>query len=101
MSLRLGAVGVAAVVLGWMGWLAASELAVDEATPGILLAAALGAGGGLLGWLSVQRVRHQATTLNAVAAGLISGVVAITSGAPLYAPLAATVTGIVAGGARE
>lgn len=99
MPLWLGAVGVAALVAGWIGWLAASELAIDEATPGILLAGGLGAGGGLVGWLVVQRIRHQTTTLNAVAAGLISGVVAITAGAPLYTPVSALVTGVIAGGA--
>lgn len=99
MPLWLGAVGVAAVVAGWIGWLAASELAIDEATPGILAAGALGAAGGLAGWLIVQRVRHQATTLDAVAAGLISGVVAITAGAPLFTPASAAVTGLIAGGA--
>ncbi len=96
-SLAIGAAGVAAVVLGWVGWLAASELAIDAATPEIVLAGLLGALGGAGGWLVVQRVRHQATTLPAVGAGAISGVMAVTAGAALFTPLSAVVTGTIAG----
>jgi Amt family ammonium transporter len=99
MTLTMGVAGVVAVVFGWVAWLVGSELAVDQATLGIVLAGLLGSLGGLGGWLLVQRVAHQATSLNAVAAGAISGVVAITAGAPLYTPLSAAVTGLVAGGA--
>lgn len=99
MTLPLGVAGVSAVVLGWVGWLVGSELAIDLATPGIVIAGLVGALGGLAGWLIVQRLAHQATTLNAVAAGAISGVVAITAGAPLFTPVSAALTGLLAGGA--
>lgn len=99
MTLPLGVAGVAAVVLGWIGWLVGSELAIDDTTAGIVFAGLLGAVGGVGGWLIVQRLAHQATTLNAVAAGTISGVVAITAGAPLFTPISAVLTGLLAGGA--
>lgn len=98
-SLPLGIAGVAAVALGWIGWLVGSELAIDAATPGIVAAGLLGAAGGVVGWLVVQRILHQSTTLSAVAAGAISGLMAMTAGAPLFTPLSAGITGIVAGGA--
>lgn len=98
-SLPLGIAGVAAVVLGWIGWLVGSELAIDAATPGIVAAGLLGAAGGVVGWLVVQRILHQSTTLPAVAAGAISGLMAMTAGAPLFTPLSAGITGVVAGGA--
>lgn len=98
-SITLGAAGVAAVVIGWLGWLVFAELAVDAATPGIVVAALLGAAGGVAGWLAVQRLAHQATSVSAVAGGAISGVMAVTAGAALFAPITAVVTGLLAGGA--
>lgn len=94
--------GVAAVValcLGWLTWLASAELAIDDVTPFILVNGLVGATGGVVGWLIVQRIMHQSTTLNAVAGGLISGLVAVTAGAPLFTPVSAAAAGILAGGA--
>ena len=91
---------VAAVVtlcLAWLGWLVWAELAVDAATPTIVMNGLVGAAGGMLGWLVVQRIRHQATTVTGVGAGLISGLIAIAAGAPLFTPVAAAVGGIIAG----
>ena len=91
---------VAAVVvlcLAWLGWLVWAELAVDAATPAIVLNGLVGAAGGMLGWLVVQRIRHQATTVTGVGAGLISGLIAIAAGAPLFTPVAAAAGGIIAG----
>lgn len=99
MGLPLGVAGVAAVVLGWIGWLVGAELAIDSATTGIVVSGLAGAAGGVGGWLVVERIAHQATTLNAVAAGTISGVIAITAGAPLFTPLSAVIAGFIAGGA--
>lgn len=84
-------VGVIVLILGWIGWLVGAELAIDELTPGILINGVAAAGGGVVGWLVVQRIRHQSTTLSAVAAGIVSGLVGVSAGAPMYAPLAAFV----------
>lgn len=53
----------------------------------------------MVGWLAVQRIRHRSVTLNSVAAGLISGLVAITAGAPLFTPISAASAGVIAGAA--
>jgi Amt family ammonium transporter len=95
----LGSAAVFALVIGWLGWLVAAELAIDEVSGEILLNGALGGAGGIVGWLAVQRIRHQSTTLAAVSAGLVSGLVAVTAGAPLLSPVAAASSGILAGGA--
>jgi Amt family ammonium transporter len=96
---RVSVVAVALLCLAWLGWLVWSELAVDVATPGIVRNGLLGAAGGMVGWLVVQRIRHQATTVTAVGAGLVSGLIAVTAGAPLFTAVAAAVAGIIAGGA--
>jgi ammonia channel protein AmtB len=94
-----GLIAMVGLGLGWLVWLAGVELAIDGVTPGILLNGLVGGAGGVVGWLVVQRLRRQSTTLNAVAAGLVSGLVAITSGAPLFTPVSAAAAGIVAGAA--
>lgn len=98
-SLATGVGGVALLIVGWIGWLASAELAIDDVTPEIVLNGAVGALGGMLGWLAVQRIRHQRTTLSAVAAGLVSGLVSITAGAPLFTPVSAAAAGVLSGAA--
>ena len=53
----------------------------------------------MVGWLVVQRIRHRSVTLNSVAAGLVSGLVAVTAGAPLFTPVSAAASGVLAGAA--
>lgn len=92
--------GVGAIIalgIGWLAWLVSAELAVDEVTPLILANGLVGAAGGVIGWLVVQRISHQYTTLNSMAAGLVSGLVAVTAGAPLFTPVSAASAGILAG----
>ena len=96
-GLGAGVIGTAVLCLGWLGWLASVELAIDGATGAILLNGVIGALAGAVGWLAVQRLRHQSTSLAALAAGLVSGLVSVTAGAPLLTPIAAGVAGILAG----
>lgn len=92
---------VATVVfaLGWMTWLAAAEFAFDEATATIALNGLIAAVGGLAGWLGVQRILHAPASFRAAAAGVVSGLVGVGAGAPLFTPVSATATGVVAGAA--
>jgi len=94
-----GLVAMVGLGLGWILWLVGAELAIDDVTPGIILNGIVGAFGGVVGWLFVQRLSHKSTTLAAVAAGLVSGLVAITAGAPLFTPVSAAAAGILAGAA--
>jgi len=91
------AASVAVLTVGWLGWLIGAELAINELAPLIVANALLSAAGGISGWVIVQRIRHQSTTLAAMAAGLISGLVGVTAGAPFYAPAAAFVVGLASG----
>lgn len=89
--------GMITLTIGWLVWLAAAELAIDTATPSILINGALGALGGMAGWLVAERIRKQSTSPNALAAGLVGGLVAVSAGAPLFTPISAAVAGVVAG----
>ena len=94
----IAAVAVVTLIGGWLGWLVSAELAIDEISGTILVNGVLGAAGGIAGWLAVQRMSHQSTTLGAVVAGLVSGLAAVSAGAPLLSPVAAASSGIIAGG---
>lgn len=93
----LGVAAAIALVVGWIGWLVAAELVIGPVSGDVIVNGLVAAAGGTVGWLAVQRIRHQTTTLGAVAAGLISGLVAVTAGAPLMSPVAAASSGVVAG----
>lgn len=97
LPLPLGVIAVIVLCVSWIGWLVGAELDIDDVTPSIMLNAVVGAVTGMLGWLIVQRIRHRHTTVTAVAAGLVSGLVAITAGAALYTPVSAAVAGLIAG----
>lgn len=94
----LGTTAVLALLAGWLGWLVAAELAIDEVSTAILVNGIVGAAGGVVGWLAVQRIRHQSTNLGAVVAGMVSGLVAVSAGAPLLSPVAAASSGVIAAG---
>lgn len=94
----VSALAVTLLVGAWLAWLGAAELAFDEAAATAVGNGVLGGAGGVVGWLAVQRIRHQSSSLAAVAAGLMSGLVAVSAGAPLLSPVAAVSTGVIAGG---
>ncbi|MDH6181019.1 Amt family ammonium transporter [Microbacteriaceae bacterium SG_E_30_P1] len=92
-------VAVVVLMVGWIGWLVAGELAIDDLSTAILVNGALGVAGGVTGWLAVQRMSHQSTTWGGLLAGVTSGLIAVTAGAPIISPLAAVSFGMLAGGA--
>ncbi len=98
-SLGSGVAAAVALCIGWIAWLVCAELAVDDVLQAIMVNGVVGALGGAAGWLVVQRIRHQRTTLEAVVAGLISGLVSITAGAPLFTPVSAAAAGLLSGAA--
>ena len=99
LPLGTGVIAVVLLVLGWVTWLAGAEFALDAVTIDILINGLIGAVGGSVGWLIVQRIAHQSSSLTAVAGGLVSGLVAITAGAPLFTPVSALAAGVLAGAA--
>ena len=99
LPLALGVAAAIALSAGWLGWLAGAELAIDDATPRILLNGLVGAVGGIAGWLAVQRIMHQSTTITALAAGLVAGSCRSPPGAPLFTPVSAAAAGVLSGAA--
>ncbi len=81
---------------GWMLALVCMELAIDDVTPRIVVNALLAPLFGVLGWLVIQRIHHQVSTVSGAAAGLVTGLAGITAGAAFLDPLWASVTGFAA-----
>lgn len=81
----------------WLGWLVGMELAFDDVTPRILVNALVAPTVSAAAWLLVQRLRHDATTLEAGVAGLVAGLAAITAACGYVDVVGAAVIGAVAG----
>src|SRR5690606_10789615 len=86
----------ALLVPAWALWLVSLELAVDEATPRILLNVVVAGALGSVGWLLVQRIHHDTATFAAASAGLVAGLSSVTAGAAYLDPLWAGVIGLLA-----
>ncbi|EAR23728.1 ammonium transporter [marine actinobacterium PHSC20C1] len=93
----VGIVALCVVVLSWIGWLVGAEFAIDDLVELIMLNGAVSAIAGAVGWISVQLINHGAISLRSLAGGLVSGLIAVTAGAPLFTPVSAAVAGLVAG----
>ena len=96
-SLPLVLLGSGLLWFGWFGFNAGSALAANGITGLVLINTQVGAAGGVLGWLLVERVRNGHATSLGAASGAISGLVAITPACAFVAPWAAVVIGVFAG----
>ncbi|QYH36080.1 ammonium transporter [Salinibacterium sp. M195] len=93
----LGAVALTAVVASWIVWLVGAEFAVDDVVGLILVNGMVSAVAGACGWIAVQWIGHGVISLKSLAGGLVSGLIAVTAGAPLFTPVSAAVAGLIAG----
>jgi len=93
----LGITALVLAVLAWLTWLVGAEFALDDVAGLILANGAVSAVFGALGWSFVQLINHGSITLRSLAGGLISGLIAVTAGAPLFTPVSAAVAGAIAG----
>jgi Amt family ammonium transporter len=89
--------GAGILWFGWFGFNAGSALSAGSLASSAFVATHLGAAGGVLGWLVLERARHgRATSIGAVT-GAVAGLVAITPSSGYVAALPALVIGLVAG----
>lgn len=93
----VGAVALAIAVLAWLMWLVGAEFAIDDVVGLILLNGVVSAAFGAFGWFFVQIINHGTVSLKSLAGGLVSGLIAVTAGAPLFTPVSAAVAGLIAG----
>lgn len=96
-SSAVGITALVVVVLSWIGWLVGAEFAVDDIAGLIILNGIVSAVAGAVGWIAVQLINHGVISLKSLAGGLVSGLIAVTAGAPLFTPVSAAVAGLIAG----
>ena len=90
-------IGVGLLWFGWFGFNAGSALAANGVASAIFLNTLLAGCLGMLGWLSVERIRDGRPTTFGAASGVVAGLVAITPSCGTVNTLGAGIVGLVAG----
>jgi ammonium transporter, Amt family len=96
-SLPLVLLGAGLLWFGWFGFNSGSALTADGKAAVVFLNTLLAGCLGMLGWLTVERIRDGRPTTLGAASGVIAGLVAITPSCGFVSPLGAMVVGIAAG----
>jgi Amt family ammonium transporter len=89
--------GVGLLWFGWFGFNAGSALAANGTAAAIFLNTLVAGCLGMLGWLSVERIRDGKPTTFGAASGVVAGLVAITPSCGTVNTLGAAVVGLAAG----
>jgi Amt family ammonium transporter len=89
--------GVGLLWFGWFGFNAGSALAANGTAAAIFLNTLVAGCLGMLGWLTVERVRDGKPTTFGAASGVVAGLVAITPSCGTVNTLGAAVVGLAAG----
>ncbi|WP_409522582.1 ammonium transporter [Nitrincola sp. MINF-07-Sa-05] len=96
-SLVLAVIGVLVLWFGWFGFNGGSELAANDAVPGIIVNTMLAASAGGVFCLLVSFIMHPVVNVEKLINGVIGGLVAVTAGASILEPWSAVVIGTVGG----
>jgi Amt family ammonium transporter len=89
--------GVGLLWFGWFGFNAGSALAANGTAAAIFLNTLVAGCLGMLGWLTVERIRDGRPTTFGAASGVVAGLVAITPSCGTVNTLGALVVGLLAG----
>ncbi|ORW85286.1 ammonia channel protein [Mycobacterium sp. IEC1808] len=89
--------GVGLLWFGWFGFNAGSALAANGTAAAIFLNTLVAGCLGMLGWLTVERIRDGRPTTFGAASGVVAGLVAITPSCGTVNTLGAAVVGLAAG----
>ena len=89
--------GVGLLWFGWFGFNAGSALAANGTAAAIFLNTLVAGCLGMLGWLTVERIRDGRPTTFGAASGVVAGLVAITPSCGTVNVLGAVIVGLLAG----
>ncbi len=89
--------GVGLLWFGWFGFNAGSALAADGMAAAVFLNTLVAGCLGMLGWLTVERIRDGKPTTFGAASGIVAGLVAITPSCGTVSTFGAAVVGAAAG----
>ncbi|CAB4634753.1 unannotated protein [freshwater metagenome] len=98
-NVPLTLIGAALLWFGWFGFNAGSELAADGLAALAVINTIAAPAAAMLGWITVEKIRHGKGTSVGAASGVIAGLVAITpacaSVEPVWAILLGAISGVV------
>lgn len=89
--------GVGLLWFGWFGFNAGSALAANGMASAVFLNTLVAGCPGMLGWITVERVREGRPTTFGAASGVVASLVAITASCGAVNTLGAVVVGLAAG----
>ena len=89
--------GVGLLWFGWFGFNAGSALAANGTAAAVFLNTLVAGCLGMLGWITVERVRDGKPTTFGAASGVVAGLVAITPSCGTVNTLGALIVGLAAG----
>jgi Amt family ammonium transporter len=89
--------GTGILWFGWFGFNAGSALAADGVAAQAFMNTLLAPAAAMLGWLVVERLKHQHVTTLGAASGAVAGMVAITPCAGFVGTMPALLIGLMAG----
>lgn len=92
-NLPLVLLGAGLIMAGWFGFNGGTAGGANFLASYVVVTSLLAAGGGMLGFIMVERVRNGHPTLLGLATGIIAGLVAITPAADAVSPLGALAVG--------
>ena len=83
--------------VGWFGFNAGSQLAVDDVTVSAFAVTHFSAAAGVIGWTLFEWAVHKKPTALGAASGAVAGLVCITPAAGFVQPMPALLMGFIAG----
>jgi ammonium transporter, Amt family len=96
-NVPLTLIGAALLWFGWFGFNAGSELAADGVAALAVINTIAAPAAAMLGWITVEKIRHGKGTSVGAASGVIAGLVAITPACASLEPVWAILLGVIAG----
>lgn len=96
-NVPLTLIGAALLWFGWFGFNAGSELAADGLASLAFINTIAAPAAAMLGWISVEKIKHGKGTSVGAASGVVAGLVAITPACASVDPIWAIALGLVAG----
>lgn len=94
-NLPMTLLGAGLIMAGWFGFNGGTAGGANFLASYVVVNSLLAAGGGMLGFILVERIRNSSSTLLGLATGIIAGLVAITPAADAVSPVGALITGFL------
>lgn len=96
-NVPLTLIGASLLWFGWFGFNAGSQLAADGIAALAVVNTIAAPAAAMLGWITVEKIRHGKGTSIGAASGVIAGLVAITPAVASVEPVWAIVLGVISG----